>query len=161
MLRQYNGCNLIITVKWYGDIYAYIKAPWHITQHHALGEQQNNTHVPSLIITSVHFEKITTANHYYKDLQKNGNQQLIMTNVWALFSWIYQKHLIVYHMDLSKAFDCLPHSLLIAKLYAYDISGRACRLLSDYLSDRKQRVKLSNSRSTWTGSWKVFPRDRY
>ena len=39
-------------------------------------------------------------------------------------------------MDLSKAFDCLQHSLLIAKLNAYGVSMSACELLSSYLSDR-------------------------
>ena len=35
-------------------------------------------------------------------------------------------------MDLSKAFDCLPHSLIIAKLHAYGLSLDACKFLSSY-----------------------------
>ena len=42
--------------------------------------------------------------------------------------------------DLSKAFDCLPHDLLIAKLYAYGFEKSACNLIFDYLSDRTQRT---------------------
>ena len=40
-------------------------------------------------------------------------------------------------MDLSKALDCLPHGLLIAKLHAYGLSGAACETMFDYLQDRK------------------------
>ena len=51
--------------------------------------------------------------------------------------------------DLSKAFDCLPHGLLIAKLHAYGLSTTACHLMFSYLKGHRQRVKISNSRSFW------------
>ncbi len=51
--------------------------------------------------------------------------------------------------DLSKAFDCLPHRLLIAKLHAYGLSSMSCKLMASYFSDRKQRVKLGPTRSEW------------
>ena len=51
-------------------------------------------------------------------------------------------------MDLSKAFDCLPHGLIIAKLHTYGLELPACKLLFSYLRGRKQRVKISNSRSS-------------
>ena len=43
-------------------------------------------------------------------------------------------------MDLSKAYDCLPHDLLIAKLGAYDLDRSSLRLLMDYLNSRKQKL---------------------
>ena len=51
--------------------------------------------------------------------------------------------------DLSKAFDCLHHELLIAKLDAYVFDKKSLKLIQQYLSNRKQRVKVSNAYSSW------------
>ena len=52
-------------------------------------------------------------------------------------------------MDISKAFDCLPHCLTICKLHAYGLSRSACTLLASYLYKRKQRVKIGSLKSDW------------
>ena len=41
-------------------------------------------------------------------------------------------------MNLSKAFDCLPHDLLVAKLEAYGLDTKARKRMLSYLSGRKQ-----------------------
>ena len=46
--------------------------------------------------------------------------------------------------DLLKAFDCLPHELLIAKLDAYGFEKSYLKLIHNYLSNRKQRIKINN-----------------
>ena len=51
--------------------------------------------------------------------------------------------------DLSKAFDCLNHNLLIAKLDAYGFDNSATKFIYDYLKERKQRTKVNNSYSSW------------
>ena len=52
-------------------------------------------------------------------------------------------------MDLSKAYDCLPHDLLIAKLEAYGFNLVNLRMLHSYLTSRKQRVRIDSSYSSW------------
>ena len=46
-------------------------------------------------------------------------------------------------IDLSKAFDCLAHELLIAKLHAYRVDIPSLKLLHSYLTKRKRKVKLN------------------
>ena len=57
--------------------------------------------------------------------------------------------MVVVSMDLSKAFDTIPHLLLLAKLKAYGLSDSACALFADYLNGRTQRVKFGDSFLGW------------
>ena len=52
-------------------------------------------------------------------------------------------------MDLSKAYDCLPHCLLIAKFEACSIGKLRLNFLLRYLSNRKQCTKVNSSSSDW------------
>ena len=51
--------------------------------------------------------------------------------------------------DLSKAFDCLSHELLLAKLHTYGFSIAALRLIHSYLTNKKQRTNANLSYSPW------------
>ena len=60
-------------------------------------------------------------------------------------------------IDLSKAFDCMPHGLLLAKLSAYGFNEEACEMMKSYVMKREQRVKIGETYSEWVQNIKGVP----
>ncbi len=59
------------------------------------------------------------------------------------------KEIDVIYLDLSIAFEKVPHHLLLAKLSRYGISGSLHQWFQSYLCDRCQRVPLEGVTSDW------------
>ena len=51
--------------------------------------------------------------------------------------------------DLSKAFDCIPHNLLIAKVNAFAFDRNSLMFFYSYLKRRIQCVKVNNIQNTF------------
>ena len=90
---------------------------------------------------------------FSSDLEKSNYQPVsVLPNLSKIIgNVLYDKGVeyVVLFTDLSKAFDCLPHDLIIAKLHAYGFDKASLRLMHSYLTGRYQRVKIDNFYSIW------------
>jgi len=62
-----------------------------------------------------------------------------------------QRETLSVFLDLSKAFDCVDHGILIQRLESHGIRGVPLNWVKSYLSDRKQFVKISDMQSEERG----------
>ena len=90
-------------------------------------------------------------SHYLYGFRENHNAQYLFLKM--IENWKKQldngEKVGVIFMDLSKAFDTISHSLLLAKLKAHGFSNQALSLLQRYLCNRFQRSIINVSFSNW------------
>ena len=67
------------------------------------------------------------------------------------------KYIAAISMDLSKAFDCLPHNLLLLKLEAYGLTKQSLRLLKKLLRRKRAEGKVGGTYSEWSQLLKGVP----
>ena len=80
----------------------------------------------------------------------SGSERVIVVSQ-PYWIWLKSSKALLIRVNMLPAltFDCLPHCLTICKLFAYGWSREACTLIASYLFQRKQRVKIGNSKSEW------------
>ena len=94
------------------------------------------------------YEKSYSSNHTLLRLLQN----------WKKFR--YNKNFVdAVLMDLSKAFDCIPHNLLAVKLHIHRLSEDAITFVHSYLKLRKQGVKINGTESVFQTLLSGRPQD--
>ncbi|CAH2095977.1 unnamed protein product [Euphydryas editha] len=63
-------------------------------------------------------------------------------------AWERSQNAIGVFCDLSKAFDCVDHGILLSKLEYYGVNGKALDLIASYLSNRIQHVSINGTNSS-------------
>ena len=80
---------------------------------------------------------------FRKNKSTNDAVNTLLTNIYkALDEKVYFGAVFI---DLSKAFDTVPHTLLLKKLEHYGIRGIELDLIDSYLSNREQYVSLNGT----------------
>jgi hypothetical protein len=92
--------------------------------------------------------KLTNLQHGFL---KNRSTTTQLLNVFSNINNILDNgdQTDVVYFDLSKAFDSVPHNLLLHKLKSFGICGKLHAWLTDYLTNRLQRVTLNGAESEW------------
>ena len=95
-----------------------------------------------------HHGIITPRQHGF--LSKHScESQLIITLNDLTKSWDAGLQTDVAVLDLSKAFDMVPHRALLGKLEHYGVVGNLHSWISDFLSERSQSVVVDGASSSW------------
>ena len=61
------------------------------------------------------------------------------------------------YTDFEKAFDKVPHARMIQKLRSYNINEEIIKWIQNFLTKRKQRVKVGGKYSKWEKCYKWYP----
>ena len=113
----------------------------------------------TLLIEQINDHTQCKFSKYLTGFRKNHSTQnalLVMIEKWKT---ILNKKLIVgsLFMDLSKAFDSLDCSLLLAKLSAYGFDNNSLSFVPSYLTNRIHRYKIEDHFSNWREITTGFP----
>ena len=138
-------------------------------------KQNIQTYKDNVFVAQCRFSLRRAHYHYYQKSLKRWCTNSFMntwTIIWMTYCGFHKAHSTQQHilsrlirslkkgtilMDLSKAYDCLPHDLSIAKLEAYGLDKPSVNLVNGYLCFWKQRKNIGSSYSDCY--WGFSPRD--
>src|SRR3989442_932893 len=97
---------------------------------------------------------LTKYNLFYEyqfGFRENHSTKLALLNsIDDILNSQSNKHFVAgIFLDLSKAFDSIDHSILIAKLHCYGVRGTMLKWFCSYLSNRSQYTEINGSTSNY------------
>lgn len=116
------------------------------------------TSIVCKLMESILKEKIVQfleENNVINDTQHGfRNKRSCLTNLLDFLHGVYEMYeegraVDVIYLDFQKAFDKVPHKLLLNKVRSVGIEGFIHQWISDWLFERKQRVVLNGKFSNW------------
>ena len=116
------------------------------------------TSVPGKILESIIVDEIVNhleTNNLILDSQHGFRKgRSCLTNLIEFFHEMFKiydhsRAIDILYLDFQKAFDKVPHKRLMRKVRSLGIQGKVADWIEDWLSDRKQRVVINGSSSSW------------
>ena len=65
--------------------------------------------------------------------------------MFTYYDNIEANYLDCLYLDFQKAFDKMNHAMIIEKIRSFDFTGQCLKLLKNYLTDRKQTVRIGQA----------------
>ena len=97
-------------------------------------------------LRKIHTRKSNVSSDYFSTHRKEYSTNHVYLRLIENWKAVLDSNLFTGAVlkDFSKAFDCILHDLLIAKLHAYGFSFERLTFVNSYLRNRNQCVKTNN-----------------
>ena len=89
---------------------------------------------------------LSTSQYGFRPGLSCSSQLVHLFHTWAS---VLDNGKITVFLGFQKGFDSVPYRRLIFKIQQYGITGQTLNWLSDFLSNRRQRVAINGSNSYW------------
>jgi hypothetical protein len=100
-------------------------------------------------IIILHLRPKITPVQYGFLANRSIDSQLLSTFSDIIYNYDNKLQTDIVYFDIAKAFDSVPHKLLLSKLQTFGINGQLLKWFASYLSDRFQRVSIEGVYSDW------------
>lgn len=99
------------------------------------------------LLSHFHYNKLLHSEQYGFTRGKSTTDAGVALVKHIFDAWEEKQDAFGVFCDLSKAFDCVNHEILLRKLDFYGIKGKSLAFLKSYLSDRIQKVDINRVKS--------------